>query len=313
LRVDEHIDYYLDQGFCVIPAFPRSKRPAVQWLVYQSRRPSVSEIDGWRPLWARGYNIGVICGRVSDGLICIDIDSEAYLRRFDIERLKRDTMVVVTGSGKYHIYVRSLGVVRTTRLMHGGRVAVEIRGEGSFTILPNSIHPETGMPYKLLSKPDEILTVEDPVGGVKRVTGLDERVETSRVKAELLGFEPPCIRRLLGSKIPEGFRNEAICRLTSYMMQRGVGYGDALVKALAWNAEHCDPPLDEREVESVVRSIYKHGYTYGCRSMSIFRCSKRCRVYKARKMWAEALATLTDRIKTAEEFGEFWEFRDFGE
>lgn len=62
--IDDHVDYYTGLGFSVIPAYPRTKIPAVEWKIYQRKKPPDEVIRSWRQLWGSGYNIGVVCGAV---------------------------------------------------------------------------------------------------------------------------------------------------------------------------------------------------------------------------------------------------------
>ena len=294
---DSHIDYYISLGFALIPAFPSSKRPCMPWKIYQIKPPSKSEIEEWRRrFWHRGYNVGVLGGSPSGNLAVIDIDSETLSKTFNVELLKKETMVVMTGGGGYHIYLRTPKPVRTVKFLdENKRVAVELRAEGSFNILPPSIHPETKKPYVLLSKPSEIMYVDDPVGELSKILGLDPVCEVEekplvnfRPTPFPRNYKPPCIKRLLDpeTKIEEGWRNESLIRVVSYFLQTSDEDDEEdlkielKIKAMAWNLAHCKPPLDEREVDSVVKSVLKHGYYYKCRSLSVLCDLKSgCKVY----------------------------------
>lgn len=293
--MDEYITYYLGMGLCLIPAFPCSKRPCVEWKKYQFSKPSEDEIRLWRDMfWRNGYNIGCISGGVSNNLAVLDIDSETMSRTFDVDMFASETMVVRTGGGGYHVYFRTPKPVRTVKFLdESKRVAVELRGEGSFNILPPSTHPETGQQYVLLSRPDTLITIKNPVEDLSKILGVKPTYDTAGPEPvrryKKLDYEPPCIRRLLdpGTKIKEGWRNEALIRVTSYFMQtefdeEGDMAVDLKIKAHAWNLAHCEPPLDWREVENVVKSVLKHRYSYGCRGLSPV-CTgaekSKCRLY----------------------------------
>ncbi len=56
-------------------------------------------------------------------------------------------------------------------------------------------------------------------------------------------------------KIGEGERNDSLARLTGYLLRRYVDAGLASQLALSWNQTHCEPPLSEQEVLTVIRSI----------------------------------------------------------
>lgn len=289
--MDEYIDYYLKLGFCLIPAYPKSKRPCVEWKKYQIEKPLNEEIEEWKKIfWSNGYNIGCLAGRVSDNLVVLDIDSETLVKNFSVEKFKKKTMVVLTGSGCYHIYFRCDQPIKTVKFLDSSkRTIVEIRGEGSFNVLPPSIHPETGKQYTLLSKPDDIVTIEEPVESLTRILGVQPVFEDTITKTGFhirnIGYEPPCIKTLFNpeTKVHEGWRNEALIRVASYLYSTGVDESDLKFKTYLWNIAHCIPPLDSREVVNVVKSVLKHGYTYGCRGLSQL-CTDdmrlKCKIYK---------------------------------
>ena len=87
------------------------------------------------------------------------------------------------------------------------------------------------------------------------------------------GRTPPCIL-FITKGVPKGMRNEAMIRLASYLINfKKMDAGRALSIVKKVNMFN-RPPLDEREIESLVRSTAKHGYVYGCRSMRPFGCSR---------------------------------------
>jgi hypothetical protein len=273
------LGYYLGLGFCVIPALPRSKRPSVEWKEYQSRKPTESELAEWRRLWGRGYNIAVVLGAISGNAVCIDFDNPELIRRLPIENLAKKTMVVLTGSDRIHVYVRTPEPIRTVKLP----VGIEIRSEGSISILPPSTHP-SGKPYVLLSKPGELADMVDPVGDLAEVFGVkvgSKPTAAKPVRARRFRRRPPCWDTLMkpGTIIYEGWRNEAITRVSSRLLQDGVGFEDAVERAWRWNLEHCVPPLPRLEVESAVRSVYRHGYAYGCTGLAPFCDVRNCHLY----------------------------------
>lgn len=59
-------------------------------------------------------------------------------------------------------------------------------------------------------------------------------------------------------KFPEGTRNQSLTRLAGIMVARGLGYDEMLVALGRENEVRCDPPLPEREVVSIVRSVQRY-------------------------------------------------------
>lgn len=105
---------------------------------------------------------------------------------------------------------------------------------------------------------------------------LQESFERVKAKARPLGKPgrlplkgriPPCVERLIEQGASQGSRNSAAFALASFLMQQGMDYDDALGFLEQWAALRTDPPLDRREVAYAVGSVYRHGYTVGCRML----------------------------------------------
>ena len=63
---------YLANGISVIPTGP-DKAPMLKgWKEYYGRLPTIEEVDSWN--WTHG--VGLICGTVSENLLCLDLDAK---------------------------------------------------------------------------------------------------------------------------------------------------------------------------------------------------------------------------------------------
>jgi len=270
----DYLQLYRDLGFCVIPALPRSKRPAVDWM-------------GTRKYWSRTepYNLGVVCGRVSDGLVNLDFESvEAYRRFFPkYYELEEDTMTVRTSRG-VHVYMRTADF-KPVLSFKIPQLEMEVRSEGCFVVLPPSVHP-SGKQYVLnpifFDKPN-IIIVKDLVESlwrrVKKPVNAIERVLEERLGKAYRGDDPPCIKRLLEG-FSEGWRNEAAMRLASYWLYTRKLKPESVEERLRkWNMKN-RPPLDERELKSVLDHVAKYGYRYGCHSLMPFCDRSECKFAK---------------------------------
>jgi len=76
------IDRYLSLGWSLIPLEPRSKKPAISWREYQTRRPD----QEWAELWRLAFpvpkhGLAVVCGEIS-GIIVVDCDDTETAARF---------------------------------------------------------------------------------------------------------------------------------------------------------------------------------------------------------------------------------------
>jgi hypothetical protein len=59
-------------------------------------------------------------------------------------------------------------------------------------------------------------------------------------------------------RIPRGERNTSLTRIAGAMRGRGMTESELSAALRVTNAEHCDPPLDEREVDGIAHSIARY-------------------------------------------------------
>ena len=57
----------------------------------------------------------------------------------------------------------------------------------------------------------------------------------------------------------EGYRNNAAFIIATWLMNKGYTHEQTLATLLEWNQKN-KPPLSEKEIEYVVKSVYKHQY-----------------------------------------------------
>ena len=97
-----------------------------------------------------------------------------------------------------------------------------------------------------------------------RVKTLLSRRASAGYNQELLKYEPPCIKSLLQTPACPGRRNITATALASHFYQRGLEFEETAARLLDWNREMGAPPLPADEVVRCVRSVYRHGYRFGC-------------------------------------------------
>jgi hypothetical protein len=141
------------------------KRAACKWEQYQRRRPSADEI---KKVFSRRDPTGlaVILGAVSGGLYGRDFDVLGAFHRWAAQysELAARLPTVKTSRG-FHVYAYSPEVVQTKDLGDG-----EVRGEGSYLLLPPSIH-RTGKIYAwvvLPRRPCPEVTIAPDAAGLSR-------------------------------------------------------------------------------------------------------------------------------------------------
>ena len=148
----------LAREWSVIPVLERSKRPAIAWREFQSRRARPAEMDVWLHHMPRA-NIAAVTGTIS-GLVVVDVDAghggEASLAEIERETAPMPSTVESrTGGGGRHLYFAHPGGHVGNRA--GIRPGIDLRGDGGCVVLPPSIHP-SGRAYEWVPghAPDEL-------------------------------------------------------------------------------------------------------------------------------------------------------------
>lgn len=231
----------------IIPLKPLSKKYNFK---LSNPNPNKPEDYQWKPYQTRMYprgllneykgNLGVILGdSLGEGLYLtqIDLDDPKYLEYFqDIE-----TLIIQTGKG-YHVYVYSEKEVGTRKDYPLDKI--EIRGqEGSYSVIPPSIHPETKEPYTIF-KDHPILTVLDAVGWVKNQLAPLKNEFKSDLKfkkrnknspqngvidRELSESDIDHVVTLLKPFYRESYRNDIIFSLSGFMKKEGIKEDNARI------------------------------------------------------------------------------------
>lgn len=126
-------------SWTVVLLAPRLKKPA--GAAWQMTR-NLSEV---RRHLGEGGNLGLVCGSVSSVAV-LDFD-DLVLTREMFDELGPLPITVVTGSGKWHVYVHWLPDLPAKIKWHGKLVGEVQRGPNQQVVMPPSIHPDTGKPY----------------------------------------------------------------------------------------------------------------------------------------------------------------------
>lgn len=123
--------------------------------------------DGWTKLcrkdykaawFGNGYNVGIMTGEPSGGLVVLDFDDENVYHDFcNVFSQYWDTYTVRTGRGGYHVYLQAAGELPKTCEVPK---KVELKSTGRQVVAPPSIHPDTKKAYTV-DNAKSVLTVTD--------------------------------------------------------------------------------------------------------------------------------------------------------
>lgn len=148
--------YALDLGFTTIPVKGKEPAAGVKWKEYQTTPIPLTDLPR---LFAAPQITGlaVILGQVSHYLCCRDFDKieafEAWQAKYGAEA--KSLPIARTGRGA-HVYFRAKSITNTT--FSDG----ELKGKGTYAVLPPSKHIETGKFYEWLREPNGKIAEIDP-------------------------------------------------------------------------------------------------------------------------------------------------------
>lgn len=141
----------LERGYSVIPIAPGTKYPGELrrgewsrkhgWQAYVERLPSHFEMQIWCTYPDAG--IGVVCGAASKHLAGIDIDTDNIeIKAAIVGALPPSTLIKRGAKGGTHFF--RAPTITKSKSWTG---VCDLIGPGRLTVLPPSIHPNTGQPY----------------------------------------------------------------------------------------------------------------------------------------------------------------------
>lgn len=244
---------YVRAGFAVFPCRPRSKVPNTPHGLNDWTDNPEHVINHWGA--HPNDNIGITCGAPSGGLLVLDFDvSEAKngletLKQWEMEHGELpETAEAITGSGGKHYFFRTdRNNIKPTSNQELG---VDVRCDGSFVVAPGSIHPN-GNAYEWWCSPweCEMATADgnvlDFLDYVQRNGGEDgTRKENGKFR--------------LPDKIKSGERDKTLFRYASHLRSVGRSDEEIMATVLGVNFQRCEPPMDSRDIQRIVRSACKY-------------------------------------------------------
>lgn len=151
----------VDMGYSAIPVMPESKRPGsmhggcwygdMDWSRFCDRLPTEIETS----IWSRWQDAGV-CVALDTQLKVIDVDTDDADIRAAIEAVLPPILVKKRGKKGYSAFFRgSPDIVSRpfSLILSGGFESriIDLLAHGRQTVLPPTLHPETGKPYEWIT------------------------------------------------------------------------------------------------------------------------------------------------------------------
>jgi len=249
----DFLEFCEKEGLNLIKLGKKSKRPTEEWLKYKKERTNFKE---WLEWFNQGYNLGIVCGRISNNLVVLDFD-HPYLFEIFFEKWKdllNETLVVETAKG-IHVYLKTekeINSFHITFKKDNHSVNIDVIGNG-YIIAPFSTHP-TGVQYKIISKTLKIKKVNTSEKQIK------ENIRNKKNKFAEKGFKlisdiGSNINEILNG-VEEGRRNISTFTLALRLKRAGIDFENAVELILNWNKKN-KPPLPEKEVLTTIKSAYK--------------------------------------------------------
>lgn len=225
------------------------KHTRIKWTDYQTKLPTEADVRGWWHKWPIS-NIGIITGAVS-GIIVLDVDGpegEATIKQNNLAI--PPTVISKTGRGWHYIYRHPGFECRNFAGKLGKTILpnVDFRGDGGLIVAPPSKHV-SGHTYTWAMGPDMAEIAPAP----------DWLLELIQAQAKAVaGGGRTLDKNDWSKKITKGERDVELTRRAGSFLAGGrMAPAEALTMLLAWNKEHCKPPLEESLVQKIVDSIAK--------------------------------------------------------
>lgn len=198
-------------------------------------RDATTDADLIRNWWST-WPYANIAAAVPDGWVVVDVDTTDPSNLFANGELPR-TAASRTGRGSHHLY--------RTREPVGPKVGVrphvDLRGPGSYIVVPPSMH-QSGLRYEW---------VAPLADGVADAPAWVYEAAPSLRTGGVRPADP-------GGAIPEGRRNANLASLAGTMRRGGMNAREIEAGLLEVNAGRCTPPLSDDEVRRIAASVARY-------------------------------------------------------
>lgn len=222
---------YAELGGGLFPVKPRDKTPLVQWKIAATLDATQLEE------WARRFPECNWGWAVPEGFVVVDVDGSEGLEQAKALEAKGcelpPTLTIQTGRGLHCIYRTTARFPKANPNLAG---KINTRTQGGFVVAAGSTHGN-GVRYEILDKSP---VADAPEWLIDRLTAPQTQPTPAR------------------GKIGEGGRNSHLTSVAGSLRKHGADYPELKAALLVENGKRCDPPLPEKEVDTIARSIEKY-------------------------------------------------------
>jgi len=262
-RHTEYLAYarrYIELGFAIhpccpvdhhcnspgkVPYDPYEQVHKSEWQTHTI--PTIEEVQGWLDQDS-SINLGFLCGGPSR-VICIDIDSKEGGDLFmEYAGDNSKTWKYKTGNGLRVLYAMppDMESFSSLNVDDGDGARLEILGNGKQTVAPPSEHPN-GKCYEWITTQSpqaiDLALAPEWLLSLRPTTGVDDEVDWAEDVAE---------------GILKGERNIGVARLAGHLLApQPLPPKEVLFWLRIYNKTHVKPPLSDRELIGIVKSIAK--------------------------------------------------------
>ena len=233
---------------------------------------------------------------------CIDIDVYNLNHKELIDKIKLNKLPLVvfrSKSGGAHVFLFTKEFTPAALFRNKLKDIAAMLGYARSEIFPkqNHINKDRGdvgsflnLPYHNVNQTlryafkeyGSAMSVNEFFNHYDQIVLTEEELVELKIKEDkpedndLLKGAPPCLKMLAKEGIPNGQRNNAIYNFGVYVKKRFPDNWDT--KIFNYNDKYCQPPLDKKEIDILIKSITGKEYQYKCKDEPIasFCNSKKC-------------------------------------
>ena len=280
MEMREQAQIYIELGLAVIPLCPANHRGMSETHCNKCKSPGKSPIvPGWPTRkstaeeeltsWFNSnpnINLGLVLGQTDNhNLVGVDIDGalgEATLTsvaKGDVP----DTWEYKTGSGRRLLYELPSGLTTKKSVIDAlpGHQELALLVQGQQTVVPPSVHANgTKYEWKENCSPTTRDIALAPQWIIDAVTHADTEVQSPKdlennPLAEKLKYSEPLVVNKDGEQVKEGGRSNYMTTRVGSLLRSNLTYPEVLQMAHIINKQSCVPPLDDEEIEAMVKCL----------------------------------------------------------